>query len=187
MGFIERYLIPTSSIQYYAWQNIQDVFASQIARDIVITLKALSLLVSLALAAGIIYFLIKTNFVGSKVSSVKNVVNPEQVRKNKKIADMIRDARARLSRVNSEEDRNAVIEAIKALEEGIRLLGKGSVLFRGAVEQIRAWKATSSGEVLRAYELRMRIVHAPHASLTHDEALGAVEICEKALKDLGFV
>lgn len=187
MGFIERYLIPTSSIQYYAWQNIQELFASQLAADLVLALKALSLLVSFALFIGIVYFVIRTNVLKEKVESVTSVVRPEQVRKNKKVLDMIRSARNRLNRVNNEEDRSAVVDALRALEEAFKALGQKGPSLREIVGSVQMWKSTSASEVMRAYELRMRIVHAPHASLTHDEALGAVEICEKALKDLGFV
>ena len=187
MDIIHQYIIPTSSVQYLALQNIQALLISQLVADIVNVLKAVSLLLSLALAAGIVYFVIKTNVVGTKIGGVQSVVSPSSVKKNRSISDAVKKAQGRLARVNAEEDRSAVIEATHALDEALKELGHEGATRKDVLAKVQAWKSTSSSEVGRAYELRTRIVHYPHASVSHDEATGAVEICAKALKDLGFM
>ncbi len=187
MDIIHQYIIPTSSVQYLAMQNIQALLVSQLVANIVDVLKALSLLVSFALFAGIVYFVVKTNVIGSKFGGVQSVVNPAAAKKNRAIGDALRKAQVRLTRVNAEEDRTAVIEATHALDTALKELGHEGATRNDVLAKVQAWKSTSSSEVGRAYELRTRIVHYPHATVTHDEASGAVEICAKALEDLGFV
>lgn len=187
MDIIHQYIIPTSSVQYLAFQNIQALLISQLVTDIINVLKAVSLLLSLALVFGILYFVVKTKVIGTKISGVQSLVNPMMIKKNKVIGDALRRAQGRLARVNAEEDRTAVIEATRALDDALKELGHEGLSRSEVVSKVRAWKSTGSSEIGRAYELRTRIVHYPHATVTHDEASGAVEICAKALKDLGFL
>ncbi len=187
MDIIHQYIIPTSSVQYLAFQNIQALLVSQLVSDIINVLKAISLLVSLALVFGIVYFVVKTKVIATTVGGVQSVVNPAAAKKNKKINDAIKKAQQRLARVNAEEDRSAVIEATHALDEALKELGHEGSSHSEILAKVRAWKSTSASEASRAYELRTRIVHYPHASVSHDEAAAAVEICAKALKDLGFL
>ncbi len=181
-------LFTTSSFGFYAQQQLAEFFQSEIWWNLMLLVKGLGALATLVLAGLVIFLIIKNNVVGIKLAPIKTMLHkPAVASKNSELLRRLQKIKQRLVKQDAEEDRLAVLEASQLLERGLALTGHKDASLRKNLEAVPAWVATSISDILAAYNVRIRIVHSPHAAVSHEEAERAVQVMEKALQDLKLI
>ena len=179
--------IATSSFAYEMINRVDKTLNSETMVNALFVLKAAGLLVTLVMIYLVIFIIIKTNLIGTKLLPLKIILNrPNQAKDATLAAEMAR-VKKRIEQKNPSEDRLAVLAACQLLERGLAKMGKKNALFRENVEAIPYWSLTTSDKIFFAYNLRTKLVHNPREQVSHEEAQEAVEIFEKALQDLGQI
>lgn len=177
---------PTSTIEYQALKSVDDFVNSQSFVILVAFLKTTSFLATAFFLTLIVYLYVKTNVFGEKVKSIKSVVSSKPETLSKKISASFERAKAGLKNNLVEDDKAAVIEADSCLLEALKSLGGKDKTFSDLISDKSLWSAANVSKIIQAHEIRNRAVHFSE-SLTHAEAVDAVENFGKALKDLGFL
>ncbi len=177
---------PTSTIEYQVLKSVDDFVNSQSFVILVAFLKTASFLATAFFLTLIVYLYVKTNVFGEKVKSIKAVVSSKPGTLSKKISASFGRAKAKLKNNFAEDDKAAVIEADSCLLEALKSLAGKDKTFSDLISDKSLWSAANVSKIIQAREIRNRAVHFSE-SLTHAEAVDAVENFEKALKDLGFL
>jgi hypothetical protein len=187
MDFLEiTSAFPTSTIEYRILNGLGSFFGSISWVILVSFLKTISLLLSLGLFILIVFLFVKMKVLKSKIDKIKKLFTGAPARTGKRFSYRFEKIKRRLKTNSQEDGRLAVIEADELLREALKTLGvEGKPLFE-LIKECSLWQGIKPEEVLKAHNLRNQAVHYL-IPLIHSDAAEAVEIYEKALKDLGFL
>ncbi|HCI05570.1 MAG: hypothetical protein UX26_C0015G0012 [Parcubacteria group bacterium GW2011_GWC1_45_9] len=177
---------PSSSLEYLMLKSVVDFVDSQMFVILIAFLKTVSFLVTAFLLGLIVFIYIKTNVVGEKIKKIKTLVSNNPIGSGKRLAKRFERIKLKLKKNLVDEDKQAVIDADLAFQSALANLGLNDKSFLELAAQKTLWHALEPKKLIQAREVRNRAVHFSE-SLTHNEALEAVESFEKALKDLGFL
>lgn len=145
-------------------------------------IKSIALILIVLLICGIIYLIIRLNVIGEKIKPIKKTFLKSQnvSKENSKAFQRIKE----MAKHNSlDEDRLALLEASLLFSKALRSLGYEGNLVE-IIPKVTLWKTVTPSEILSANDLKTKIVHLQNRDFSHFEVEKALEIYEKALKDL---
>lgn len=102
----------------------------------------------------------------------------------KKIAKRWEGISKRLTTASESEYKLAVIEAESVLEEILIRMGLSGQSFGERIKRIQKAQLPSLDDVLQAHQMRNNVVHDPDYKLTLQETKKAIDVYERALKEL---
>ena len=146
--------------------------------------KITAAVISFGFLISIIYFFSRSSFL--KLIIWQDVVEIITFRQygQKKIVKRWEDIKRRIETGSESEQKLAVIDAEGILDEVFVRMGLSGASFGERLKQVKKERLPSLDEVARAHEIRNNIVHDPDYRLTPDQARKAIDIYEKALKEL---
>ena len=145
-------------------------------------IKSIALVLIVLLICGIIYLIIRLNVIGEKIKPIKKTFSKSKnvSKENSKTFQRIKE----MAKHNTlDEDRLALLEASLLFSKVLRNLGYEGNLGE-IVPKITLWKTVTPNEILFANDLKTKIVHLQNKDFSHHDVEKALEIYEKALKDL---
>ena len=151
---------------------------------ILLILKIIFGSISLLMIIGIIYFILKTNYLQTiYFQDVAEVLSfkPYGTRKIIKQRDKIK---SRLSLPLEAEHKLAVIEADNLLNEILARIGYQGETLGEKLKQLTSLKLSNLDQALEVHKIRNSIVYDPDYRLSLEQAQKAIEIYEKSLKEL---
>lgn len=166
----------------FVFNALVDFINSSTAIFILSLLKAIAFVLGIILLGGIIFLFIKLNVIGNKLTPIKKTLarNPNTLKENSKEFQKIKEM---TKRNNLNEDRLALLEASLLLSKVLKGLGYQGNLGE-IIPQITLWKTVTPNEILKANDFKTQIVHLQNKDFLHSDVEKALEVYEKALKDL---
>ncbi len=172
------------SIANYAL-TIRD-FIFHFLRENLSLFEAISVAISGLLVAGIIYILAKSQIIGLMVEKYIDILGTVKFSKRRIIKGWKQIAR-RLKKEDEAQYKLAIIEADKLLDGVLKLSGYQGETMADRLKQLTPAQISNLEDVWQVHKIRNRIVHEPDFSLKQTEALYAIEVYEKALKEFGLL
>lgn len=150
------------------------------------TIKVASFLLSLIMAAAIIFILLRSGFVYEKTRQYLDVVEFSKL-DEKRILRAWQKVKARLAKQQEAELRLAVVEADLILDEVLKISGYQGETMGDRLKGLTPANLSNIERVWRAHKIRNRIVHEPDFAVTAMEAEEMVDIYHKALQEFGLL
>ncbi len=164
-----------------AFISARDYLISFDWQEILAVAKTVFAIVSAFLFVGIIYLIIKLNFV-SKVKTGSLFSSP--VRFPKKLVKKWERIERRLKSEQEAETKLAVIEADKFFDDVLKRCGYSGKDMGGRLKKINSSQISNIDDVWRAHKVRNNVVHDADYRLTEFEAEKSVKAFKKALEEL---
>ncbi|MBZ9578381.1 hypothetical protein KJA14_00870 [Patescibacteria group bacterium] len=147
-------------------------------------LKILSLIISLSFLFGILYLLLKTDWLKRRL--LKDLVEffsfkPYEMRKVSQTWEKIIK---RLEKVSESESKLAIIEADDLLNKILKRMGYSGETLGEKLKQLSEVILPNLDEIWEAHKIRSNIVHDPTYRLSLGEARTVLKIYEKTLLNL---
>lgn len=157
-------------------------FASLNWQEILATTKTIFAIVSFILFFGIIYLIIKLNFIskGKKPGGV--FVSP--ARSQKKLVKKWERIEKRLKSPQEAETKLAIIEADKFFDDILKRCGYSGKDMGGRLKKVNSSQVSNIDDIWKAHKVRNNIVHDTDYRLTEFEAENSVRAYKKALEEL---
>lgn len=149
-------------------------------------LEVLSVLVTLALAVGIIYVIIKSQMIPQKAQMYADLISFSNL-DEKRIIKAWRQIEMRIVHQQEADLKLAVIEADKLLDEVLKVAGYQGETMADRMKNLTPANLSNIEQAWRAHKVRNRIVHEPDFEITTQEALELVDIYRKALQEFGLI
>lgn len=147
-------------------------------------LEVLSVLITLALVAAIVYFAIETGWYANRVDRFRHIVLQSDIAK-----DHAQESWHHIQEYffkGSENDlKVAIMDADKLLNEALRDAGIMGTHLGDRLKKANANQIPNLNEIWQAHKLRNQIAHEPDFKLKRDLAERALSIYQVALKNLG--
>jgi len=156
-------------------------------REFIFAVKIIAFVSIVLMIAGIVVLVIKMNLFSDKTGALRSLVRPLGGRRKDKYVKEMERVKERLRRATEADDRLAIIEADRLLDQALRDIGYAGKSLAERLEHLKPWQLPNLQEVWDAHKLRNRIVHEPGSRLHHYDAETAVKIVETALKHLGLL
>lgn len=177
---------PSSSPEFRILNGLADFFYSREWSAIILSLKAISFLVTAVLFGFIVYLYLKMGILSDQMKKIKTLVSDNPGRRSKLYTSQFQKIRQKLAKNIPEDDKEAVIKADSLLREALDNLGFQKETLKDLGSKKGLWRSVSLSSVIEAHEIRNRAVHFSEP-LTHQQVVEAVDVFEKSLKDLGFL
>lgn len=184
----------TATSTSQALQNLQAqaAHAAQLASRSVIAgyfsnlgvLEFVGLIVSLALLAGIIYFVIETGWFTYRVEKFRHVILQSNISK-KEAQESWHRIQEHFYRGGESDLKVAILEADKLLNDALCDAGVMGTQLGERLKKATTQQVPNLNEIWQAHKLRNQIAHEPNFRLKRDLAERALDIYETALKNLG--
>lgn len=149
-------------------------------------LEFVSTIISAALIAGIVYLIIKTNWLSLKVERFRDVVLKTDMPKEEAKKEWAK-VEEHFFRGDENDLKIAVIEADKLLEEALRGAGVRGATIGDKLKNLKPTQISNLDELWQAHRLRNQIVHEPTFKLKRDLAERALNIYEETLKSFRLI
>ena len=161
-------------------------FIFHFLRENLSLLQIFSVIISGLLFVAIVYILAKSQIVSLAVEKYIDVLGAAKFSKRRIIKGW-KQIRRRLQKIDEAQYKLAIIEADKLLDEVLKLSGFKGETMADRLKQLNPNQLSNIDDVWQGHKIRNRIVHEPDFSLKQAEALYAIEIYEKALKEFGLL
>lgn len=151
---------------------------------ILLILKIIFGSISLLMIIGIIYFILKTNYLQTIYFQDVAEVLSFKPYGTRKIVKQWNKIKSRLSLPLEAEHKLAVIEADNLLNEILARIGYQGETLGEKLKQLTSLKLSNLDQALEVHKIRNSIVYDPDYRLSLEQAQKAIEIYEKSLKEL---
>ncbi len=145
-----------------------------------------SLIVSALLFGGIVYAIVKTHLVESKVERFIDVLGVSDVAKRRTVKAW-QQIQKRLQAGDEANLKLAIIEADKILDEIIKLSGYRGETMSDRLKQLTAAQLSNLDVIWQVHKIRNRIVHEPEYHINSAEARGAIAVYARAFREFGLI
>lgn len=145
-------------------------------------LEFFSIVISIALFAGIIYIGIKTKWFAVRIDRVRDVVLKTDVPKERAKISWKR-VQEHFFKGDENDLKIAVLEADKLLDEAFRGAGIRGSNLGDRLKHVKKNQVSNLDDIWQAHKLRNQIAHEPGFKLRRDLAERALAIYEKTLRD----
>lgn len=162
---------------------VKDFFLSVSWLRLELILKMISLVVSLALFAGIIYVIFGLNLFDKLKRKIEIFIAPQQIPK-KKLLKKWTKIEDRLKTGQEAELKLAVIEADKLLDEVLKRSSYFGRDLGSRLKKINSSQIANINDVWTAHKVRNNIVHDLDFKLTQLDAERSINAYKKALEEL---
>ncbi len=170
---IVRFMAQARTVWTDFGASVFDFFKSYKFKEIVFTLKTISLILSLILLAIIIYVFIKSNSLGkAKVTTI----NPKAVFKKKKTQKKWAKIEKRFNSGNEANYKLAIIEADNFYDECLKILGYESEK-----------NLSNADEVKKARKIKGKIIEDSDFVLTTGDTKNSLDAYKKGLEELNVI
>ncbi|KKW47360.1 MAG: hypothetical protein A2128_02200 [Candidatus Liptonbacteria bacterium GWC1_60_9] len=149
-------------------------------------LQLVSLLISAALFAGIVYLIAKLNLVGMGMEKLSEVIAKKDLSRRRSVRAWQR-VEQRILMDDEAQVKLAVIEADKILDEILKMAGLRGEAMADRLKKLTPAQLSNIENVWQVHKIRNRIVHEPDYHLAHADAAYAIDIYRVALKELGLI
>ncbi len=166
---------------FAAREFLGDFFASNLG-----VLQLVSLFVSAALFAGIVYVIAKLHLVGAGMEKLSEVIGKKDLSRRRSVRAWQR-VEQRMALGDEAQVKLAVIEADKILDEILKMAGLRGETMADRLKKLTPAQLSNIENVWQVHKIRNRIVHEPDYHLAHADAAYAVDIYRVALKELGLI
>ena len=146
--------------------------------------EAVSVILSVALFAGIVYIIIKTGWLSTRVDRIQDVVLKADMPK-KRAKDSWKKAQAHFFAGDDNDLKMAIMEADKILGDALRYAGIRGTGLGERLKNVKKEQMPNIDDVWQAHKLRNQIAHESGFKIKRDLAERALGIYEKALQNLG--
>jgi hypothetical protein len=160
-------------------------FLNFIAENILI-LKLISMLISGVFIGFTIYFIFKLNFIGEKMEHYGDILSSKGMTHRRGIKGW-RRIKKRLKSSDESEFKTAVLEADRILNDILKLAGYPGKNLDERLEGMTPANLSNLEEIRQVHKLHERVVSDPNFSITQNEARMAIEIYEKAFRELKLI
>ena len=147
-------------------------------------LEIFSVLISMALIAGIIALIIRTGWFSLRVDRVRDVILKTDMPKKRTTAAWA-EVQKHLFLGNANDLKMAVVQADNVLNDALRYAGIRGLTLGDRLKNIKRGQVPNLEDVWAAHKLRNDIAHGTNFPLKRDTAERALEAYETALKNLG--
>ncbi|MBI2035124.1 MAG: hypothetical protein HYT12_00370 [Candidatus Liptonbacteria bacterium] len=150
------------------------------------SVKFFSGLASLLLFTGIVYIVVRINYVGVQIKSYKDFFLGGAIDK-KRTVKIWKQIQENLKKGDSAHRKLAVIEGDKVLDDILKLSGYAGDSLGDRLKQINPSQMSNIQDIWTAHKTRNRIVHEPGFDLGQSEAERVIGIYGRAFKELGLI
>lgn len=151
---------------------------------IILVLKIIFGLISLLMIIGIIYFIVKTNYLRTIYFQDVAEILSFKPYGTRKIIRQWNKTKSRLDLPSEAEHKLAVIEADNLLNEVLARMNYQGETLGDKLKQLTSFQLSNIDQTLEAHKIRNSIVYDPDYRLSLEQAQKAVEVYEKALQEL---
>ncbi len=162
-----------------AGQNLVDTYFAHLGM-----LEFFGVVVTIACIAGIVYFVIETNWFTVRVERFRHIVLQSDISK-KEAQESWHKIEGHFYRGSESDLKVAILEADKLLNDALREAGVIGIQLGDRLKKASTGQIPNLNELWQAHKLRNQIAHEPNFKLKRDLAERALGIYETALKNLG--
>ncbi len=155
-------------------------------RENLLAIQIISLFISSILLFLIIFFIIKTNLLGSEIEHFISVLGSKDLSKRRSLKAW-KQIQKRLRTKQTNQLKLAVLEADRILNEILKMAGWPGKNLDERLEQADTAELPNLEEVRQAHKLRNRIANEPDFIITPNEAGIIIEIYKKTFQDLNLI
>jgi hypothetical protein len=148
-------------------------------------LEFIGLVVTLAFAAGIIYFIIETGWAKVRINRFRDIVLQSDISKQE-AQESWRRIQEHFYRGGESDLKVAILEADKLLNDALRDAGIVGIQLGDRLKKADSSQVPNINELWQAHKLRNQIAHEPNFKLKRDLAERALNIYEEALRNMGI-
>lgn len=134
----------------------------------------------------VLWLIIKTQIVSTKINEVAEAITKSTVPRKKALKEWAAIAQ-RFRRGSEAELKLAVIEADKLFDDTIKRMGFTGETMSERLKKITPAQLSVIDDIWNAHKVRNNIVHTPDYKLSRLEAEAAIAVYEKALKEWGLI
>jgi hypothetical protein len=161
-------------------QNALSIYLSNVT-----WVEVLSVLITLALLAAVVYFAIETGWYANRVDRFRHVILQSNISKDH-AQESWRHIQASFFKGSENDLKASIIEADTLLNEALREAGVMGSHLGDRLKKADAAQIPNLNDVWQAHKLRNQIAHEPGFKLKRDLAERALSIYQEALKNLGI-
>lgn len=148
-------------------------------------LRILSVVISILLFVGIIYILIRVNYLNIKAEEFINILGAAKLPKRRALRGW-KQIQLRLASQDSQQWKIAILEADKILDEILKMSGYlGSIDNKLAL--ITSAQLSNIEEIKTVHRIREQIGQDPTYEISQESAAQALEIYKKAFIELNLI
>lgn len=150
------------------------------------TFQVTSVILSTAFVAGVVYSIIKTGWLASRVDRIQDVIFKTDLSKKRTRAAW-EDIEAHFFAGDDNDLKVAIIEADMLLDEALRSAGVAGAQLGDRLKRVKTSQLPNIDDVWQAHKIRNRIAHETEFVLKRDLAERALTVYEKAFRHLGIL
>lgn len=180
---------PNIPIPLTVIQTIIDFFSRPEIQILISRIKIFSAILSILFFYGIVYLLIKTQFIKSKVKIFEDIfITRKQVHLPKKqINKSWLKILKRLEKNYEAEWKLALIEADKLFDDLLKRMDYQGKDQGARMKQLTQAQFSNLNELWEAHKTRNRLVHEPEFHINQAEVFRLLKAYEKAFRDLALL
>jgi hypothetical protein len=149
-------------------------------------IKFVSAIISGLLFLGIIYCVIKINFINAKVENYMDILGVGNLPRRRSARAWLQ-IKKRLKTGDEENLKTAIAEADKILDELLKISGHEGENMDERLKQLDAAKLSNINDILSTHKIRQRIEAEPEFHITKQEIELIINIYKKSFQELGLI
>ncbi len=151
-----------------------------------LTVKIVSSIISLVLAFGIVWLVMKMRLVSVRVENLEDMMSMAQVDRKRVLRGWLQ-VQERLQKGDEANIRLAIIEADKLLDTVLKRMGYAGETMADRLKSITPAQLRTINELWTAHKVRNNIVHDPDFVLTSRDALEMMGIYERVFREMNLI